>query len=258
MTSGTNPRMPSILGGPVIILDQPQLGENIGTVARAMLNCGLTSLRLVSPRDGWPNERALGPASGATSVLDGVRVYPSLKEAIADLNYVVATTARPRDMAKEILTPKGAAKALRKKTAAGDACGIIFGCERTGLTSDNLPLADAIVSVPLNPAFSSLNLAQSVLILAYEWFQSGSDIPESQLHTGKSEVASKAQLQALFDRLEGELDEAGFFTSAEQKPSMQRNMRNMLQRARLTAQETNTFQGIISALTGKRKPAGNA
>ena len=258
MTSGTNPRMEARLGGPVIILDRPQLGENIGAVARAMLNCGLTRLRLVAPRDGWPNEHAVGPASGATSVLDGVKVYPSIREAVADLSYVVATTARPREMVKEILTPKGAATALRQKVSEGASCGILFGCERTGLTSDDLPLCDAIATVPLNPAFSSLNLAQCVLIMAYEWFAAGAGVPDTELHTGKSEIAGKEQLFALFDRLEGELDEAGFFTSAEQKPSMQRNLRNMLQRAELTEQEVRTLQGMISALTGKRKPAKKA
>ncbi|HAU29323.1 MAG TPA: rRNA methyltransferase [Rhodospirillaceae bacterium] len=255
MTSGTNPRMPSLTGGPVVILDRPQMGENIGSVARAMLNCGLTRLRLVSPRDGWPNERAIPNASGATCVLDGAEVFGTLAEAVADLNYVVATTARPRDMVKEILTPKGAAMSLREKTASGAACGIIFGCERTGIESDDLPLADDIVTVPLNPAFSSLNLAQGVLIMAYEWFQSGLDIQSAELHTGKSEVADKKQLMGLFGRLEDALEDAGFFTSVEQKPSMQCNLRNMLQRARLTTQEINTFHGVISALIGKRKPA---
>ena len=237
-------------GGPAIILVEPQMGENIGAAARAMLNCGLTDLRLVRPRDGWPNEKADAASAGATIVLDGVRVFDSTEAAIADLTQVYATTARPRDMVKRILTARRAAEDMRAHWSAGRAVGILFGPERTGLHNDDLTLADTLITVPLNPGFASLNLAQAVLLVGHEWFTTGDENPEDYVHLGGSRPATKDELTGLFAHLEAELDETGFYTSEEKRPSMVRNVRNTLQRAMMTEQEVRTFHGIIKALVG--------
>src|SRR5262249_37680313 len=168
--AGTDRSRGGVTGGPAIILVEPQLGESIGTAARAMLNCGLDDLRLVRPRDGWPSDKAVTAASGADRVLDKARLYPDIAAAIADLGHVYASTARDRYMVKREVTPRLAAEEVRGFLAAGVACGILFGPERTGLVNDDIALADTVVTVPLNPAFSSLNLAQAVLIVGYEWF----------------------------------------------------------------------------------------
>nr|WP_246462922.1 RNA methyltransferase [Nitrospirillum iridis] len=242
--------------GPAVILVEPQLGENIGTVARAMLNHGLTDLRLVKPRDGWPNEKAVSSSAGATLVLDNARVYESTTDAIADLQKVYATTARPRFMVKTVLTAREAATEMRAHVQVGRGVGILFGPERTGLVNDDIALADTIITIPLNPGFSSLNLAQCVLLVAHEWFQSVETGPARQLYTGNSRAATKEELVNLFEHLELELDATGFYTSEEKRPSMVRNIRNMLQRAHLTEQEVRTFHGVIAALVGRRKDGG--
>ncbi|HYE52128.1 MAG TPA: RNA methyltransferase [Azospirillaceae bacterium] len=239
--------------GPAVVLVEPQLGENIGTCARAMLNCGLTDLRLVRPRDGWPNEKAVSASAGATLVLDRARVFETTADAIADLHKVYATTARPRDMVKPVLTAKAAAQEMRAHHSAGRQVGLLFGPERTGLFNDDLALAESLITIPLNPGFSSLNLAQGVLLVCYEWYQTGDIPPDSFLFTGNSRPATKAELVNLFEHLEAELDGTGFYTSEEKRPSMVRNVRNMLQRAHMTEQEVRTFHGIIAALVGRKK-----
>src|SRR6266446_10813523 len=168
--AGTDYRRPSIAGGPAIVLVNPQLGENIGTATRAMFNCGLTDLRLVAPRDGWPSDKARSAASGADSVIDAARLFDTVEAALGDLQRVYATTARDRFMVKRVVTPRQAAGEMRRFVAAGEGCGILFGPERAGLVNDHVSLADTVISVPLNPAFSSLNLAQAVLLVGYEWF----------------------------------------------------------------------------------------
>jgi tRNA/rRNA methyltransferase len=256
MSSGSDPNRPSVLGGPVIILVEPQLGENIGAVARAMLNCGLTELRLVAPRDGWPqdNPRLIAAAAGADQVLAEARVFASVEEAVADLHRVYATTARNRGMIQTILTPRTAAAEMRRHWQEGARVAILFGPERTGLFNDHLPLADALVAVPLNPAFASLNLAQAVLLLGYEWFQTGGDLPPpAELHLGNTRPATKAELLNLFEHLEQRLDACRFFSTPDKRPSMVRNIRNAFERMGLTEQEVRTFHGIIAGLTGKRK-----
>ncbi|MCW2235976.1 RNA methyltransferase [Azospirillum canadense] len=253
MTSGNNPTRPSVLGGPTIILVQPQLGENIGACARAMLNCGLTELRLVKPRDGWPNEKSVASASGADLVLDGAKLYETTAEAVADLNVVFATTVRTRGMIQEFITPRIAATELRAHFDAGHKTGVLFGPERTGLVNDDLTLAEKLITVPLNPSFSSLNLAQAVLLIGYEWFQTGEIPPDRVLHTGQTRPATKAELLNFFEHLEGDLDRTGFFTSPEKRPSMVRTLRNALERMQMTEQEVRTFHGVIAALTGRRK-----
>lgn len=239
---------------PIIILDRPQLGENVGTAARAMLNCGLDELRLVRPRDGWPNPRAEAAASGATRVLEQARVYASIAEAVADLNRVYATTARQRGMIQRILTPRTAAAEMRAAWNAGERVGLLFGPERTGLVNDDLTLADALITVPLNPAFSSLNLAQAVLLIGYEWYQTGAEAPEEALHLGQTRPATKAELLNFFAHLERELDATGFFSTPEKRPSMVRNIRNTFERMGMTEQEVRTFHGIVAALVGRKTP----
>ncbi len=218
-------------------------------VARAMLNTGLTELRLVSPRDGWPNEKAVAAASGASLVLDEATIFGSTAAAVADLHHVFATTARARDMNKTVLSPRQAAGELHRAVAADERVGLLFGPERSGLTNDDLALADRAVAVPLNPGFSSLNLAQAVLILGYEWFQAGLSDPPANWNRSASPPATKEELIGFFERLETALDEAGFLYPPEKRPTMVRNLRNLFQRARLTEQELRTLHGIVSALS---------
>jgi len=234
--------------GPAIILVQPQMGENIGTVARAMYNFGLTDLRLVAPRDGWPNERAEIAASGASPVLEAARVYQKTADAVADLHSIYATTARDRYMIKEIVTPAVAADLMRASITGGEGCGILFGPERTGLVNDDIALADMILTIPVNPGFGSLNLAMAVAVIGYEWLKGVHLLPDRQLPTGRTEFATRAELHGLFDHLEGELDATGFLWPHDKRPSMVRNLRNILERARLTEQEIRTLRGAIKAL----------
>ncbi len=233
---------------PIIVLVNPQMGENIGAAARAMLNCALTGLRLVNPRDGWPSAAAEAMAAGALDHMPPVRVFGKTAEAVADCHYIFATTARPRDMTKPVFTAKSAAIDIRKRQAEGQQTAILFGAERSGLDNDDVALSHAAVTIPLNPASTSLNLAQGVLLLAYEWFQLG----PSPL-SGKEELpATHDRLVELFERFEKELDAHHFFRNGGNKPVMVRNLRNMLSRAEMTDQEVRTFHGIISALTGKK------
>lgn len=238
-------------GGPAIILVDPQLGENIGMVARAMLNCGLTELRLVRPRDGWPSEKAAAAASGALEVIEGARLFDTTEAALADLQRVYATTARPRGMVKPVVTPGQAATELRAAAAAGERTGLLFGPERSGLVNDDIALADAVLSVPLNPAFSSLNLAQAVLLVGHAWFMAADETEARRLELGVGETASKAELINFFTRLEAALDETGFLYPPEKRPTMVRNLRNLFHRIAPTEGEVNTLHGIISALRGK-------
>jgi len=251
--AGTDHRRRAIKGGPAIILVEPQLGENIGTAARAMYNCGLTELRLVKPRDGWPSKKAQAAASGADIVLEKAELYASVEDAIAGLRHVYATTVRDRYMVKRILTPRKAATEMRGFLGAGESCGILFGPERTGLLNEHIALADTVLSVPLNPAFSSLNLAQAVLLIGYEWFSSGDDTPDEQLALGHSLPATKERLVHFFEHLEEELDRSGFMRDAEKRPSMVRNLRNLFQRAGCTEQELRTLHGVVTAFCGPRR-----
>jgi tRNA/rRNA methyltransferase len=251
--AGTNKSKQSTEGGPAIVLVDPQLGQNIGMVARAMLNCGLADLRLVRPRDGWPNPAAEAAAAGADAVLDGVRLYDTTEQAIAELNRVYAATARTRGMTKTVVTPRQAAAEMRNATAHGERAGLLFGPERAGLNNDDVALADRVLEVPLNPAFASLNLAMAVLLVGYEWFQAGRDAPPRRLESGGSVPAPKAELLNFFGRLEAALDQANFFFPAEKRPVMLRNLRNMFQRADLTDAELRSLHGVLSALTGQRR-----
>ncbi|MBT6329526.1 MAG: RNA methyltransferase [Kordiimonadaceae bacterium] len=248
--AGTDHKKPSKIqeDGPAIILIVPQLGENIGKAVRAMYNFGLTDLRLVAPRDGWPNEAAVAPAAGADIVLDKARVFDTTAEAIADLEYVYATTARPRDMIKEVVTPKRCCELMRGFVNTGKKVGLLFGPEKAGLKNDDIALSTAIVSVPLNPSFVSINLAQAVGLLSYEWFQTGSDIPDSFTPTQDTSPATAGELQKLFDHMEEELKEAGYFRADQRRSLMRRNLRNIFTRSELTREEISTMRGVIKAL----------
>ena len=234
---------------PAIILVGAQLGENIGTVARAMLNFGLTDLRLVSPRPGWQMERAVKASAGAETLIENHRLFDTVAEASADLGFVVATTARLRDMVKPVLTPAEMAAQMRaRQNETHPQSGILFGCERTGLDNDDISLADAICRVPLNPEFSSLNLAQAVLLMGYEWYQTDDVTPPSQLDMHDARPATRCEVNAMFEHLEAALDAAGFLAPPEKKPAMARNIRNIFNRAALTEQDVQSLRGIINAL----------
>ncbi len=239
---------------PAIVLVNPQMGENIGTSARAMFNCALTDLRLVNPRDGWPSAQADATASGAFELMPPVQVFEKTADALSDCHYVYATTARPRDMVKPVFTAKGAAEDMHKRIADGQKIAVLFGAERSGLDNEDVSLAHAVITVPLNPAFTSLNLAQGVLLVAYEWLQAKNKTPARQQTDRGSLPASHDELNDMFERLETELDKHHFFRDEHHKPIMSRNLRNMLSRAEMTEQEVRTFQGVISALTGKKVP----
>ncbi len=250
MTTSPQPQ-----SGPAIILVEPQLGENIGMVARAMLNCGLTDLRLVHPRDGWPNADAVAASASATAVIENIRVYQKTEFAIADLDTLYATTARPRDMTKRVVTPRQGAAELLEQTRAGGRCGLLFGREAKGLKNEDVALADTILTVPLNPEFTSLNLAQAVFCIAYEWYQAQDATPTSELNIPKNtRPANKRELIGLFEHFESALDDSGFLQIKEKRPNMVRNLRNMWQRTQLTDQEIRTLRGIITSLVRFKPP----
>ena len=232
---------------PAIILVETQLGENIGTAARAMANFGLTEMRLVNPRDGWPNDKARSASSRADHVIDGVEVFDTLEDAVADLSYVLATTARSREMIKPVVGPDEAAARIASYSKTETKCGILFGRERWGLTNDEVALADAIVTLPVDPKFSSLNVAQAVLILAYEWRKAamGAMLP---FDDGAPPPASKDDLIRLMEHLERALDSVNYFRPLDKRPVMARNLRGILQKASLSDQEVRTLRGVIKAL----------
>lgn len=236
---------------PAVILDRSQLADNIGAVARVMANFGLSDLRLVSPRDGWPQDRAWATASGADWVLEGVRVFDSVAEAIADLNTVFSTTARPRETRLPVRTPRETARILWDDTASGLKTGLLFGGERAGLETTDIALTTGITTIPIDPRHHSLNLAQAVAINAYEWRTLVLDAPPPKFREGDP-PASNELLVGMYEHLERELDEGGFFHPPEKKRSMSQNLRVMLGRAAFTEQEVATFRGVIHALARGR------
>lgn len=253
--SGTDhSELPDAWAGPqpAIILVQPQMGENIGGAARAMWNFGLERMRLVAPRDGWPNPKAVAMASGAARVLDQVGVYDTTKAAAADCNYLFATTARQRDLTKPVMTPERAMEHTRALIAQGQKVGILFGPERAGLENEDITRANAIISVPVNPAFASLNLAQCVLLVAYEWRrQTGEDAPEV-LELAGTRMAPGIEVEKLQEQFEARLDAAHFFWPEDKAPVMRRNLRNLLSRLPLTTADVQIFHGILKALSRRR------
>lgn len=259
--AGTDKTRISPLGAaPAVILVNPQLGENIGTAARAMANFGLHELRIVDPRDGWPNERALKAASGADWIIEKATIHATLEDALKDMTYVFATTARPRGMIKEVMTPEQAGTDMRRRIGRGEKLALLFGRERWGLNNDEVSLADMIITAPVNPAFASLNIAQAVLLVGYEWYkheatslgQATPELPALEgpgLVTPDTRPATKDELYGFFHHIETELDQAGFFKTAEKKPGMIRNMRNLFARAELTEQEVRSLRGMVASLT---------
>lgn len=247
--SGTNSERELIAEGPAIILVEPQLGENIGMVARAMANFGLAELRLVNPRDGWPSEKARSAASKADHVIDGTKVYETLEDAISDLNFVYATTARERYGFKPVRSPVFAAATLREKFKAGEKTGILFGRERWGLNNEEVALADEIVTFPVNPAFASLNIAQAVLLMSYDWMKSGiDDLEETRFQPIEQNPSTKAQVLGMFEHIEEALDARGYFHPPEKKPKMIDNLRAVLSRRAFSEQEISVFRGVINSL----------
>jgi tRNA/rRNA methyltransferase len=242
--------------GPIIVLVEPQLGENIGAAARVMANFGLARLRLVKPRDGWPNIHARRAASGADRILDATALYDGVEAAIADCTAVLATTARAHDQAKPVLGPQEAAALLAPRVAAGENVAVLFGRERYGLENHEVALADGIVTFPVNPAFASLNLAQAVALVAYEWFKlaSGGALPFAMPQ--KSQPAPKQQIEAFFANLERQLDLIEYFRPLDKRATMLVNLRNIFARMQPSQQDIQTLHGIVVALTeGRKGPA---
>ena len=247
-------KLVSEFAGPVVILVRPQMGENIGAAARAMLNCGLYSMRIVAPRDGWPNEAAIAMASGAEAILEAAEVFDDLNAAVADLQFVGATTARDRDMRKPVVDQTTMAKELVQRTSIGHKCGLLFGAERSGLENEEVVLADKLIQVPLNPVHNSLNLAQAVLLIGYAWFQLRHN-PTLDDGMPTDDLASKDDLENFFARLVPDLEKSGFLAIEEKKPRMVRNIRNIFQRAFLTKTEVSTLHGIVESLKRLQKSA---
>lgn len=240
--------MPSL---PVLILVRPQLGENIGAAARAMSNFGLSELRLVAPRDGWPNKKALHMAAGAESIIEAAKIYDNTAAALHDIQLAYATTARPRDIEKRVTDAAGAMREARASVKAGTRVAFVFGPERTGLENDDIGWCDTLVTISTAPGNSSLNLAQSAVILLYEWFRQGQG---ASVHKPLPEAAPKKDWDALFKQLEIYLDEANYYRAAHKKPLMWQNMKNMLLRGAWSEQEVRTFRGMLRILWEGRQP----
>ena len=237
--------MPTPIKAPAFILVRPQMGENIGASARAMWNFGLDHMRVVAPRDGWPNERAVALASGAGRLLDAAGLHDDVPAAIADCTYVYATTARPRGMTTPIVTPERAMQQARAIAAEGGKVGVLFGPERAGLENDDIARANAIISVPVNPDFPSLNLAQCVLLTAYEWRRATVEVAPEVMEMARTDFATGAEIAALGDHIEARLDEAGFFFPEDKADGMKRNLRQIWSRLPLTRADVQTFHGMF-------------
>jgi TrmH family RNA methyltransferase len=241
---------------PVVILVRPQLADNIGAVARAMGNGGLFHLRLVAPRDGWPQEKAWRTASGADRILDAASVHATLADAVADLHHVFATCPRPRHVIKPVLTARGGAAELRAVAARGLRAGVLFGPERAGLDNDDMASADALIRYPLNPTFMSLNVAQAVMILAYDWWTAADPTMPRVFVTNETRIATKGQVENFLTQLVDQLDACGFLRNRPKRPGMIRNIRHFFQRGEITEQELRTLHGIVTELALGRRVRG--
>ncbi len=242
---------------PSFILVRPQMGENIGAAARAMLNFGLDRMRIVDPRDGWPNPKAVAMASGAGRLLDHAGLFPTVQAAIADCDFVFATTARGRELVKQVVTPERAMEMTRAMAAEGKRVGVLFGPERTGLENEDVALANAIVTVPVNPDFPSLNLAQCALLLGYEWRrQTDLAIVPEVMGLARTEFAARVDVEKLGDHFEERLEAAGFFFPPDKAENMKLNLRNMWARLGLTRAEVQTFHGMLRQIAFKLKQQG--
>ena len=241
---------------PVVILVRPQLADNIGAVARAMANGGLFELRLVAPRDGWPQEKAWRNASGADRILDQLTVHPDVPSAVADLHHVFATCPRPRHIVKPVYTARGAAAELRSIAGRDLRAGLLFGPERAGLDNDDIACTDALIRYPLNPRFMSLNLAQAVMVMAYEWWTAEEQTVPRRLMTNETRIANKSELENFLTHLVAELDESGFLRNIPKRPGMVRNVRHFFQRGEVTQQELRTLHGMVTELALGRRQRG--
>ena len=233
---------------PSIILVKPQMGENIGSAARAMLNFGLENMRVVAARDGWPSKSAVATASGAGRVLDEARHFSSFHDAVGDCHFLFATTARGRDLTKPVYDPKKAMRIAYEKISDGQNVGIIFGPERAGLENTEVVRSNALITVPVNPDFSSINLAQTVLLLSYEWFLATDIYEENSSNTRKTSVASILEIEKLSEQYENELEKIGFFFPEEKATSMKSTLRNIWSRLPLTVSDVRAFHGILRHL----------
>src|SRR5260370_6101209 len=255
--SGTEKTKSGIdLPGPVVILVEPQLGENIGMAARAMGNFALSRLRIVNPRDGWPNISAQRAAAGADHIRAHAKLFDTVEQAVADCTLLFATTARAHDRAKPVVAPEVAGREIAASVADGGTVGILFGRERYGLQNEEVALADRIVTFPVNPGFASLNLAQAVLLMGYEWFKLSTEGALPFAMPERSERASQHQMQAFFENLVRELDKVEFLRPAEKRDTMLVNLRNIFTRMDPTKQDMHTLHGVVMAIAeGRKGPA---
>ncbi len=237
--------MPTDRPQPAFVLVRPQMGENIGAAARAMWNFGLDRMRIVAPRDGWPNPKSVAMASGAGRLLDEAQLVDTTGEAVADCHYVFATTARARGLTKPVVSPERAMQIAAERIAAGEKVAVLFGPERAGLENDDIARANAIINVPVNPEFASLNLAQCVLLTAYEWQRAASEITPERVDMAKARWAEQIEIEKLGDHYEAQLDEAGFFFPDHKAESMKLNLRNMWSRMALTGTDVQMLHGVL-------------
>ncbi|MEM1373070.1 MAG: RNA methyltransferase [Pseudomonadota bacterium] len=237
---------------PTFVLVRPQMGENIGAAARAMWNFGLDRMRIVAPRDGWPNQKAVAMASGAGRLLDDAVLTDDLPDALGDATFVFATTARSRELTKPVYAPERAMTLAAEKIAAGDKVAVLFGPERAGLENDDVARANAIITVPVNPEFFSLNLAQCVLLTAYEWQRASTSIAQ-EVHDPKGDWANGQEVEALARHYETQLDAAGFFWPEAKAPNMKLNLRNLWSRMPLTRADVQTLHGLLKQMARKRR-----
>ncbi len=242
-----------MMNQPSFILIEPQMGENIGAAARAMGNFGLERMRVVNPRDGWPNARAEAMAANAGGILENAQLFGTSSEAMADLTVVYATTARPRDLTKRVLTPEAAASEMRALTSQGEKVGVLFGRERSGLENEDIERAGAIITVPVDPEFPSLNLAQCTLLMGYEWLKVADQTPPETLDPGKDGFAERGDVEHLLNFMQTELEESGFFWPEDKKGSMIVTLRNLYHRLPLTAADLRLIWGATRSLAAKRR-----
>ncbi|MGY8685036.1 TrmJ/YjtD family RNA methyltransferase [Bradyrhizobium sp. UFLA05-153] len=244
------------LEGPAIILVEPQLGENIGMAARAMGNFALSRLRIVNPRDGWPNIAAQRAAAGADHILERVELFDTVEQAVSDLDLLFATSARAHDQAKPVVGPEAATTEIAGHISTGGRAGILFGRERWGLTNEEVALANRVITFPVNPGFASLNLAQAVLLVGYEWFKRATEGALPHGMPERSERASQHQILAFFENLVRELDRVEFLRPAEKRDTMLVNLRNIFTRMEPTKQDMHTLHGVVMAIAeGRKGPA---
>ncbi|WP_294610457.1 RNA methyltransferase [uncultured Roseovarius sp.] len=248
--------MPTDRPQPAFVLVRPQMGENIGAAARAMWNFGLDRMRVVAPRDGWPNQKAVAMASGAGRLLDEAQLVDTTSAAVSDCNFVFATTARARGLTKPVVSPERAMQIAAERIAAGEKVAVLFGPERAGLENDDIARANAIINVPVNPEFASLNLAQCVLLTAYEWQRAASEITPERVDMAKAHWAEQIEIEKLGDHYEAQLAEAGFFFPEHKAESMKVNLRNMWSRMPLTGADVQMLHGVLRQMVRWKRRDG--